>query len=567
MALLIEENLRFRRFVWSLVSGIWYYPFMFILEEIGGAARSWKLREGEPLTFGRLPDNLVRLEELKVSRRHAEVRLQGPKRAVVFNVSDDNVVRVNEKRVPPRGGSWQLAADDLIKIGASTFRVRWKASAPIGFSDAPLGMSATMSPARNSGIEALLSSGGGVEQPSLLQDLRRKAEMLACVCEMSADLLRVDSEKKILEYATEVVMRTLTVDCCAALLLQEDGEMETVCLQFRNKAAKEFHRAISRTAVRTAMEQRVILASQDASRDETLSASESVSVQGIGSLACAPLAGHEEVFGALYVDRRLGPEPFSDTDQQMLLVVAAQAAVAMEAARAREREAREAEARAVYARFMPEHLIKELAEDPDKFQLGGVNRRLSVMFCDVRGFSRLAHGMKPEQVVEMLNVLFTELAAEIMGHQGTLNKYLGDGLMALFGAPVDSETHAVNAVSAAVAMQRSLRRVNEKLIERNLSTLSIGIGINTGEATVGVVGARLRSEYTAIGGTVNIAARVESLTTAGQILVTEATAQELQNRFKLEGPREVHVKNIPDPVRVYLVLHDEGEETEEYSAV
>ena len=536
---------------------------MFTIQESEGRQRSWKLSVDEPLTIGRLPDNRVRLEELKVSRRHAEARLVGLKKAFIYNVSDDNVVRVNEKRVPPRGGSLPLQPGDLLKIGPVSFSVVWKEEPKLSFSDAPL-MSATMSPVRNSGIEALLSSSDSREKPSLLQDLRRKAEMLACVCEMSADLLRVESVNKILEYATDVVMRNISADCCAALLNNEDGELETVSLRFRNKTAEQLHQAISRTAVRTAMEQRVIISSQDAKSDEIFSVSASVAMQGIGSLACAPLAGREEIYGALYVDRRLGPEPFSATDQQMLSVVAAQAATAIEAANARAREVKEAEARAVFARFMPEHLIKELAENPDEYHLGGVNKRISVMFCDVRGFSRLAHGMKPEQVVEMLNTLFTELAAEIMGHAGTLNKYLGDGLMALFGAPVGTDKDAVNAVAAAVAMQRSLRRVNEKLVARALPTLSIGIGINTGEATIGVVGAEARSEYTAIGGTVNLAARVESLTSAGQILVTQATADELGGLFKLEGPREAQVKNIPVPVRVYSVLYEETEETEEF---
>ena len=538
---------------------------MFTIQESEGRRRSWKLSVDEPLTIGRLPDNRVRLEELKVSRRHAEVRLVALKKAFIFNVSDDNVVRVNEKRVPPRGGSLPLQPGDLLKIGPVAFAVEWKEEPNLSFSDAPLGMGATMSPVLNSGIEALLSSSDGREKkPLLLQDLRRKAEMLACVCEMSADLLRVESVKKILEYATDVVMRNISADCCAALLQDENEVLETVSLRFRNKTAEQLHQAVSRTAVRTAIEQRVIISSQDAKSDEIFSVSQSVAMQGIGSLACAPLAGREEIYGALYVDRRLGPEPFSATDQQMLSVVAAQAATAIEAARARAREVREAEARAVFARFMPEHLIKELAENPDEYHLGGVNKRISVMFCDVRGFSRLAHGMKPEHVVEMLNTLFTELAAEIMGHAGTLNKYLGDGLMALFGAPVGTDNDAVNAVAAAVAMQRSLRRVNEKLAARALPTLSIGIGINTGEATIGVVGAEMRSEYTAIGGTVNLAARVESLTSAGQILVTQATADELGGLFKLEGPREAQVKNIPVPVRVYSVLYEETEETEEF---
>ena len=545
---------------------------MFTLQENDGAQRVWKISANEPLTIGRLPENRVRLEPLKVSRRHAEVRLLSPKQAVIINVSDDNVLRVNEKRVSPQGGQLPLAHGDKIKLGPVVLSVHWTDDTPEGFSDAPLSMGATMSPVQNTGVEALLSSGSGhlagAGAAAVLQDLRRKAMMLGCLCEMGADLLRVDSVRTILEYATDVVLRTLSVDCCSALLLDEDDEISTVTLRFQSKPAEEVHKNISRTAVRTAIQKRVIIAAQDLlENNSTSERSESVSVQGIGSLACAPLAGRTEVFGALYVDRRLHPEPFSETDQQMLLVVAAQAAAAIEAAYARIREARAAETRNVLARFMPEHLLRELADNPEQYHLGGENKTISVMFCDIRGFSRLAHGMKPQNVVAMLNILFTELAASIMNNSGALNKYLGDGLMALFGAPVSTGQDAVNAVIAAIAMQRSVKRVNEKLAARNLPTLSIGIGINTGEATVGIVGAEMRSEYTAIGSTVNVAARVESLTKGGQILVTQATANELGGRFQLEGPRAEPVKNIPEPVNVYQVIYQNVGGTGEYTIV
>jgi adenylate cyclase len=147
------------------------------------------------------------------------------------------------------------------------------------------------------------------------------------------------------------------------------------------------------------------------------------------------------------------------------------------------------------------------------------------------------------------------MAAEIFAHQGTLNKYLGDGLMALFGAPVASETHAVQAVSAAVGMQQRIRQVNLQLAAKGLPSVTLGIGINTGEATVGCIGAEQRSEYTAIGDTVNIASRIEGIAHPGQILVTHENVQELGDKFPLSDPWRVEVKHIDEPVQVYSVKY------------
>ncbi len=205
---------------------------------------------------------------------------------------------------------------------------------------------------------------------------------------------------------------------------------------------------------------------------------------------------------------------------------------------------------------MPEHIIKELVENPQKFQLGGTNRRVTVFFCDVRGFAKLAHRARPETIVDLLNILFTEMAAEIFKHHGTLNKYLGDGLMALFGAPVKGDTDAADAVAAAIGMQKRIKAVNEQLTAKQLPNVMLGIGINTGEATVGCIGAEQRLEYTAIGDTVNIASRIEGIAKPGQILVTKETAQELGGRFPLSEPWTVQVKHIDDPVTVYSVDYE-----------
>lgn len=527
---------------------------MFTIQEVEGMRRQWELPEGGRLTIGRAPDNDIRIDDLRVSRRHAVIRSAAHAEARLANVSRGNIVLVNEQDVRPETGEILLKDKDYFTIASVGFQLILK-EVPLRYTDEPLSMSTSMSPV-TSGFTSLVTHTFTSGSRKLeIEELQRKAEMLAQLCEMSAALATVFDTQSILEYATAIVMRAITADCCAALLVEQgEADPRAVSLRFRDNE-KVDRRSISRTAVRTAIEQRVMLSSHDVMQDVNLKFSQSVVMQSISSLACAPLVGREGVYGALYIDRRITPDKFTDLDTQLLAAIAAQAATAVEATRAHERSQREALARAAFARFMPEHIIKELVENPEKFQLGGVNKRVTVLFCDVRGFTKLAHRARPDTIVDLLNILFTAMAAEIFEHQGTLNKYIGDGLMALFGAPLGGESDASNAVATAVAMQRRVAEVNEQLVAKNLPPVQLGIGINTGEATVGVIGAHQRSEYTAIGDTVNIASRIEGIARPGQILVTETTAQELGGAFLLSAPQEITVKNIDEHVRVYSVIY------------
>lgn len=533
---------------------------MFIIQELDGLKRQWELPEGSRLTIGRARDNQVRLEDLRVSRHHAEIRAVSREQAELWNVSDGNLVLVNERNITT--APHLLCKGDQIKIISAVFNVTWKDDAPLRYIDEPLSMGTTMVPATPSVSQLLTTTFNSSQtKEDELKELRRKAEILAQLCEMSAALATVFDTSAILDYATEVVMRSIPADCCAALISDPCGDPKPVSIRFRNAGDGRVKAStISRTAVRTAMEKRVMLSSHDVTRDVDLNVSHSAVMQGIRSLACAPLVGREDVHGALYIDRRDVLETFTEVDTQLLAAVAAQAATAIEAANAHERMNREQSARAAFARFMPEHIIQELVENPQKFQLGGTNRRVTVLFCDVRGFAKLAHRARPETIVDLLNILFTEMAAEIFKHHGTLNKYLGDGLMALFGAPVKGDTDALDAVAAAIGMQKRIRAVNAQLTAKRLPNVTLGIGINTGEATVGCIGAEQRLEYTAIGDTVNVAARIEGIAKPGQILVTQEAAQELSDKFSLSEPWTVQVKHIDDPVKVYSVNYDTGEE-------
>src|SRR5439155_8077643 len=301
------------------------------------------------------------------------------------------------------------------------------------------------------------------------------------------------------------------------------------------------------------MRDRVALLSQDAAADEQFAGVDSIVSQGVRSTICAPLVAETRVHGALYADRLDPFSAFKPDDLELISAVAAQTAIAVENVRAHERLAKEEVARANYSRFLPEYVVKQMLENPDSFKLGGVTQTITVLFADIRGFTRISEHTAPEQIVQLLNRYFSAMTDIIFAHGGTLDKYLGDGLMALFGAPTTTPEDASNALNAAVAMQRRLLGINTELRQEGLSEVGVGIGLHTGEVTVGYIGSERRSEYTAIGDTVNTAARLESNATGGQILVSEVTATAARSRYELTPRDPISVKNREQPVPLFDV--------------
>jgi adenylate cyclase len=301
------------------------------------------------------------------------------------------------------------------------------------------------------------------------------------------------------------------------------------------------------------MGERAALLSQDAAADASL-ASESIVSQGIRSTICAPLITDAAVYGVLYADRLDPLTWFTRDDLQLVTAVAAQTALAVQSARAHERLAREEVARATYGRFMPDYVVKQILADPASIKLGGVNQTVTVLFADIRGFTRMSEHTSPERVVHLLNRYFTTMSEIILKHGGTVDKYIGDGLMALFGAPQAAPDDAAGAVSAAVEMQEAMTQVNADLRGAGLAEVSIGIGLHTGEATVGYIGSERRSEYTAIGDTVNVSARLETHARPGEILLSQETRNAAGELPYVFVPREpIRVKNRETPIKIFEV--------------
>jgi len=310
---------------------------------------------------------------------------------------------------------------------------------------------------------------------------------------------------------------------------------------------------ISRTITQKVMREKVALLSQDAKTDAQFSGADSIVSQGVRSTICAPLITESNVHGVLYADRLDPFAAFSPDHLELISAVAAQTAVTVETVKAHRRLAREEVARANYSRFMPEYVVKQILDNPNSFRLGGVNQTITVLFADIRGFTAISEREKPEKVVGLLNRYFSAMTEIIFDHGGTLDKYIGDGLMALFGAPSTSPADAMNAVKTAITMQKRLASLNDELREAGYGQISVGIGLHTGEATIGYIGSDKRSEYTAIGDTVNLASRLESNAKGGEILMSEATAAASGNLIPVNPREPLTVKNRVQPVNVFEV--------------
>lgn len=444
-----------------------------------------------------------------------------------------------------------------VKIPAAPLVVE---SAPVKYDDAPLGHTQLQISANEIiGHGTKVSMEAPVASPEEIRILRRKAKMLELIYEMSKTLGTVFDLKAIFEKATDLIFRGTPADRVVALLTDETGDgnsnqpLRQIALRTRDESISKITEklTVSRTITQKVMRDRVALLSQDARADVQFQGAESIVSQGVRSTICAPLITESSVHGVIYADRLDPFAAFTEDHLELITAVTAQAAVIVETVRAHDRLAREEVARANYSRFLPEYVVKQLLENPDSFRLGGVNQTITVLFADIRGFTSLSERENPERVVRLLNRYFTAMTEIIFEHGGTLDKYIGDGLMALFGAPTTTPNDAINAAKAAVAMQRKINTLNGELVAEGLTPVTVGIGLHTGDALIGYIGSEKRSEYTAIGDTVNLAARLEANARGGQILLSDATAAAIGNAFPLVAREPITVKNRVQPVSLF----------------
>jgi adenylate cyclase len=212
-----------------------------------------------------------------------------------------------------------------------------------------------------------------------------------------------------------------------------------------------------------------------------------------------------------------------------------------------------AQIRTYFSRYLTDAVVKSLLETPEGLKLGGDRRKVTILMCDLRGFSTISEKMPPEKVVEVLNVFLGTMTEAIATYEGTIDEFIGDAILVLFGAPIHREDDAARAVTSAIAMQLAMRSVNERLTQMGLPEIAMGIGINTGEVVAGNIGSQSRAKYAVVGNHVNLTARIESYTVGGQILISETTYNEIQEIVKTNGSMQVEPKGVSHPISIYDV--------------
>ena len=206
-----------------------------------------------------------------------------------------------------------------------------------------------------------------------------------------------------------------------------------------------------------------------------------------------------------------------------------------------------------FGRYLSDDIVREILDSPSGWKLGGQKRELTILMSDLRGFTALSERMEPQDLITMLNHFFGEMYEEIERCRGTLIEFLGDGMLVIFGAPAPSETHAADAVAAAVGMQKRMEAVNRWNAERGYEPLAMGIGINTDAVILGNIGSEKRTKYGVLGAAVNLTGRIESYTTEGQILISPGTRAAVASELRISDTLSVQPKGVDGSIELSSV--------------
>jgi class 3 adenylate cyclase len=209
--------------------------------------------------------------------------------------------------------------------------------------------------------------------------------------------------------------------------------------------------------------------------------------------------------------------------------------------------------RRAFGRYVSEEVAASILKSPEGLEMGGEEREVTILMSDLRGFTALAARLAPRDVIEFLNLYLEAMVDVISRYEGTIDEIIGDAILVIFGAPIACENHAAKAVACGLAMQLAMVEVNQRLKAKGTAELEMGIGIHTGRVIVGNIGSLRRTKYAAVGSNVNLAGRIESFTTGGQVLISQNARDKIQSPLRIDGEFKVEPKGATSSIQLYEV--------------
>ncbi|HXY68798.1 MAG TPA: adenylate/guanylate cyclase domain-containing protein, partial [Gemmatimonadales bacterium] len=371
----------------------------------------------------------------------------------------------------------------------------------------------------------------------------RAAKKLELLLEISKQLSRQLDVDKLLESVVDFTFQVMDVDRCSILLCEKtSGDLVPRISKSRLGEGSASARHVPQSIARKAVSERVAILTDNAAEDERFKG-KSILLQSVRSAMGAPLMGSDgAVLGLIYVDNLTSTHAFTDEDLEFLIAFSGVASVAMENSQLSDRIRREALVLSNFQRYFSPDLAKQIAEHGEEVKLGGDKRPVVILFSDIRGFTPMSEKMEPDDVAQLLREYFTEMVEIIFRHGGTLDKFIGDAIMALWGAPLSMADDADKAMAAAIEMQQALTALNKHWEESGKPPVNIGIGINFGEVFAGNVGSEQRLEYTVLGDAVNTASRLCSKAAKGEIMISEPLYKRLKTPPDVEAREPIPLK-------------------------
>jgi adenylate cyclase len=531
----------------------------------GDSAQNYTFTTGD-VVIGRSPDCQVVLKDFGISRNHAKI-VADDDGVRIIDLKSKNGTQVNGVPVVEA----PLKDGDRILLGKLPITFNKTLEGKVVLDDAkPLSEEAGTIIRSVSELSKLLS-GEAPPPPGTaaaakkaaaapdVQEIEKSNRILKVLTKVAETLIAVRPVEEVLQQVMDIVFDHIPADRGFLMLHDETPEKKLIPMVIKHRkpdSADSAKIAISKTIADRVVKDRVSILTSDAMVDPRFSAGDSIRFQGIRSAMCAPVWNKEQVIGIIFVDSMMLTNCFTLNDLDLLTALANYAAVAVERARLNQKIVAEEKKRERLGRFLsPQITARILATSESQSAALGVpeEKELTVLFADIVGFTSMSEKMSPAAVALLLNDYLSRMTEIIFKYDGTLDKYIGDAIMAVFGAPLEMTDHAARAIKSALEMQARLTEFNAERKEG--PHLRIRIGINSGRAVAGEIGSINKKEYTVLGDVVNTASRLESsVAKPGMVVIGENSELMVRGQFTVNELPKATLKGKEKAVAVFEVL-------------
>jgi adenylate cyclase len=530
----------------------------------------------EKITIGRSPDNNLILSEESISRHHAEIK-EMKDGYLLTDLGSYNGTKVNEKSIQ----SVLLKHNDKIKIGLTSLIFLARKKDELSLED-PLVLTIDSDYEKeHKEVLKSLSDSGAIDSKELLvslkamktpkeaaisalpeetqAELERRNKVLFVLYEISRQLNTIHDFRELLKIIMDLIFMVISADYGFLVLIGDgtEDQLIPVVVKYRGNQEKDKRELkASQTLIHKVIHGKVAILTSNAMADSRFDGAKSLFIQKIRSAICVPLWRKDKIIGVIQLDSIRFDNQFNQDDLELLKAIGSQMAMIIEQASLNEQIREEEIMRSRLERFHSPQVIEMILKGSQETKDNVMEPKdltATILFTDIIDFTQLAERISPRETNIILNQYFSTMTDIIFSYDGTLDKYIGDGLMAVFGAPMEREDDAERAILAAKEMKSQLAvMMTEKGGHRK--KFDIRIGINTGRVVAGNIGSPKRMDYTVIGDPVNTASRLESIAKPNQILIGEETYRAVKDKFKIRkiGPKKVKGKRAD--IMVYEII-------------